>query len=110
MNETLWLIAAASLMLLGMGWLALAMETHWKQVYDIKNVKPKQTLLRSIGWLAILASAICCLQADHASMAVLVWIMLLACSAVMVALTLSRIPMLLRHICPRFLNKVEIID
>jgi hypothetical protein len=88
MSEALWLTAAGALSLAGMAWLALAMDVHWGQVMH-----------RSAPAALALALA-ACLKADRPSMAVLVWVMLLAGSAVTVALLLARQPALLRVMFP----------
>lgn len=94
--DNLLLTAAAVLCVSGMAWLALAMDVHWKQVN--KNPQSTQTVkvLRILGYAALFVSLVCCLAVDHATMASLVWIMLLAGSALSVALTLSWRPRLLR--------------
>ena len=98
MSELSWLIAATALALSGMAWLALAMEVHWGQVMHRPASQAPRTrqLLRGLGALALLLSLLACLMADRPSMAALVWIMLMAGSAVAVALTLSWRPHWLR--------------
>lgn len=103
MVDPFWMLSAAALLtLLGFAWLALAMDTHWEQVHGREGpVRGTQRLLRWLGSAALLLSFLCCLRADHASMAVLVWAMLLAGAAVAVAMTLSWRPTLLRAAWPR---------
>lgn len=102
MSEALWLAAAAALALAGMGWLALAMEAHWEQVM----LRPPGAAigmprtLRALGAAAVALALPACLQADQPSMAVLVWVMLLAGSAVAVALLLARRPRWLALLWP----------
>lgn len=98
MSELSWLIAATALALSGMAWLALAMEVHWGQVMHRPATQAPRArqLLRGLGALALLLSLLACLMADRPSMAALVWIMLMAGSAVAVALTLSWRPHWLR--------------
>ncbi|MCX4192552.1 DUF3325 domain-containing protein [Methylophaga sp. OBS1] len=100
MTETIWLITAAVTALLSMGWLALAYETHWQQVFPASKTLPNSKRLKTTGWFFLLLSALCCLRADHPTMAVLVWVMLLAVTAFTVAMILSRRPVLLKTICP----------
>ncbi|MBK1674980.1 hypothetical protein CKO35_17200 [Ectothiorhodospira shaposhnikovii] len=100
MNEALWLLLAALTALLGMAWLALAMPMHWKQVFTHTAVQPSTAILRLLGCLSLLVSACCCVMADSLSMAVLVWLMLLAGAAFMVAMLLARYPTLLRIFWP----------
>lgn len=75
----------------GLAWLALAMEVHWHQVRGGRaSLAPhKARLLRVMGALALSGSLVLCLRADHASMAVLVWVMSLAVSSVGVAFALA---------------------
>lgn len=49
----------------------------------------RQRTLRVMGVLALAASLLACLRADHAGMAALVWIMALAAAALAVAFTLA---------------------
>lgn len=82
--------------LLGLAWLALAMEAHWEQVRGTDALKARTVvLLRSLGTLSIGAALVLCLVADHPSMAVLVWVMSLAGSALVVAFSLAWRPRLL---------------
>ena len=95
MSDSLWLAAAAVLNLAGMAGLALAMETHWHQVIHrmhrpASTVVRARQLLRVLGAMALLLSLQACLTADRLSMAVLVWVMLSAASAVAVAMVLAR--------------------
>ncbi len=91
MSEALWLVLAAALSFSGMAWLALAMEVHWGQVMPRPAAEaPRARLtLRVLGAAAVLLSLPACLMVDRPSMAVLVWVMLLAVAAVLVALTLA---------------------
>ena len=93
MPDSLWLLVALLCSLVGIGWLALAMEVHWQQVRGAQAQAGRATVLalRVLGVAALLASLLLCLRADHASMAVLVWVMLSAASAVVVAMVLARI-------------------
>lgn len=83
MSEALWLLLAAVLSFSGMAWLALAMEVHWGQVmhrHADEALRPRKRL-RALGAAALLLSLLVCGAADRPSMAVLVWTMLLAGSA-----------------------------
>jgi len=93
MSSALWLLAASATSLLGMVWLALAMEVHWEQVMHrpASVVCTTRRCLRGLGAAALALSLLACLMADRPSMAVLVWAMLLAGSAVLVALLLARL-------------------
>ncbi len=101
-NAGLWLLGAAASMGLATSWLALSLPAHWRQVFSADEVAPDY--LRSLGWLALMVSAVCCFKADHPSMAVLVWFTLLPVAAVATAMTLSYRPVLLRLFCPVFLR------
>jgi hypothetical protein len=95
------LVGAAALAVAGFAWLALAMDAHWAQVHGgDAPVRAVRRLLRVLGISGLLASAVLCLQADHPTMAVLVWVMLLAAAALLVALTLTWRPRLLRTVWP----------
>jgi hypothetical protein len=54
-----------------------------------------ERVLRGLGALALMAALVLCLAADHASMAVLVWVMTLAGAALTIAFTLTWRPRLL---------------
>ena len=96
MPDALLLAAAFVCTAIGMGWLALAMDVHWKQVRAIERRSPRVLIvLRALGVISILASLVLCLLADTATMAVLVWMMLLAVAAVTIAFVLSSQPRLL---------------
>jgi hypothetical protein len=94
MAESIWLAVAALAALVGMGWLALAMEVHWGQVMHrpAAQAGAPRRLLRVLGALALLGSLLACLRADRPSMAVLVWVMLLAAAALAVASALAHWP------------------
>lgn len=80
-----WLVCA-----LGMACLALAMEAHWSQVRSgLALSKVGAWRLRTCGAAGLAASLLLCLLVDHASMAVLVWVMTLGASALVVAFTLT---------------------
>lgn len=90
MPDGLLLLAALLANLLGMGWLALAMEPHWRQVRgDAARTRATTVRLRVLGALALMASLALCLRVDHPSMAVLVWVMALAAAALAIAFVLS---------------------
>ena len=87
--DALLLVAAVTLAVCGVVWLALAMDTHWHQVRDDAASTRGATALRLSGSLALFASLLLCLRADHSTMAPLVWVMSVAAGAVGVALTLA---------------------
>lgn len=87
--------ASASLLcaFVGMGWLALAMKPHWTEVRgSVPHTRRVARRLRFCGGTCLALSLGGCLAADHASMAILVWIMTLSASAVSVAMALALAP------------------
>ena len=76
--------------LAGMGWLAMANKAHWAQ---IRKGRPISTViahrLRWQGGIAMVVSLVLCLWVDHPTMAVLVWVMLLAAAALTIAMILT---------------------
>ncbi|MGC4076465.1 MAG: DUF3325 family protein [Rubrivivax sp.] len=100
MSEATWMLIAATLAALAaFAWLALAMDEHWQRVQGGAMPPPRRPL-RVLGAAGVVASLAACLRADPPSMAVLVWLMLLAAAALAVALTLARRPGLLRLAWP----------
>jgi hypothetical protein len=90
MVSALLLLLASVVTTLGMAWFALAKEPHWMQVRGHEPLtQPMKSTLRGLGATAIGASFFICMFADHPTMAVLVWIMLVAASALLVAFTLT---------------------
>ena len=95
MAEAFLLFIAAAACVCGMAWFALSLDAHWRQ---LRSGTPSQALvrqLRLLGWVCMALSLLLCLAVDHASMASLVWIMMVAASALIVAFTLSWRPRLL---------------
>lgn len=86
-----WMFVAELLSnVVGLSWIALAMEVHWRQVRGPRPLAARTAIaLRGLGVLALSSSLGLCLRADHASMASLVWIMSLATAALSVAFTLA---------------------
>ncbi|THF60157.1 DUF3325 domain-containing protein [Pseudothauera rhizosphaerae] len=91
MAEALALCLAVLFSLTGMGWLALSLEVHWRQILGRKAAltTAKANRLRLAGWASLLLSAAFCFIADRPSMASLVWVMLLAGAATSIALLLA---------------------
>lgn len=91
MRDALLLALALGSSLLGMGWLALSLDSHWEQVRGPGATAPRRTVvaLRWLGAAALAASLGLCLAVDHASMASLVWVMTLAGAALAVAFALA---------------------
>lgn len=99
MPDSIWLIAAALTAFSGMSWLALAMKVHWQQVYSDGQSLPNRPLLRWLGGISLLVSVTCTLRADAASMAALVWVMLLTVAALSVTMLLALHPQWLKLLC-----------
>lgn len=91
MAEALALCLAALFSLAGMGWLALSLEVHWRQIFggDAVLSSTRANGLRLAGWMSLLLSAVFCFIADRPSMASLVSVMLLAGAATAIALLLA---------------------
>jgi hypothetical protein len=85
----------------GFAWLALAMEVHGPQVLGGKRpLRASRAVLRTLGVGGLAASALFCFLADRPSMAVLVWLMLLAGAALLTTFMLAWRPRLLRVVWP----------
>ena len=90
MRDSLMLVAAVFVCIVGFAWLAQAMEPHRRQVRgDVPVSRRAVVILRVLGSVALLVSLWLCLEVDHASMAALVWVMSLAAAALVVAFTLT---------------------
>lgn len=92
MVEVICWIAAVFITMLGMACLSLSLPSHWRQVTGIETSLPSPTerlSLRVVGYCSLTVAFLLCLAADHPSMAVLVWVMLLALAAKGVASILS---------------------
>lgn len=90
MSDNALLLSGLLAAVLGMGWLALAMDVHWSQVRG-EATRSRRTIvaLRVSGALGLVTALVLCLVADTATMAVLVWMMMLAVSAFTIAFLLS---------------------
>lgn len=101
MPDALRLALALASSTLGMSWLALAMESHWRQALGGgRPSKATAAILRALGAAALALSLGLCLAVDHGSMASLVWVMSLAAAALAVAFTLSWRPHCLARLLP----------
>ncbi len=101
MRDPLLLAGALVLAVAGMGWLALAMDAHWPQVYGARpRAAATAPRLRLLGAAALLVSLLLCLAVDHATMAALVWVMALTGAALAVAFALARRAHWLRILLP----------
>jgi hypothetical protein len=96
MRDGLLLLAALLACVAGMGWFALSLESHWRQVRGDARCAPSLAAsLRALGAAALAAGLALCLAVDSASIAVLVWLMALAAAALGVAFTLTWRPRVL---------------
>jgi hypothetical protein len=88
-SRSLWLLVALLCSIGGIAWLALAMQVHWTQVRGTEARAGTALSLRLLGAGALGLSLWACLRADHASMAALLWVMLLTAAALTVAFVLA---------------------
>lgn len=90
MRDSLLLAGGLIVCIAGFAWFALAMDVHWQQVRgDVAPGPATKRWLRILGVAAIVISLSMCLAVDHATMASLVWVMLLIASGLTVAFTLT---------------------
>jgi uncharacterized protein YjeT (DUF2065 family) len=88
--ESMLFVVALFCSFCGMGWFALAKPAHWKQARGSLPLAPHtRRTLRALGAAALLVSMLLCFWVDHASMASLVWIMMLPASALLVTFALA---------------------
>lgn len=88
--KALLLLGALGASTAGLGWLALALGEHWRQVRGAESRSAaKVRALRLLGAAALALSLLLCLSADHATIGALVWVMTLATGALAVAFTLA---------------------
>jgi Protein of unknown function (DUF3325) len=81
----------------GFAWLALGMEPHWQQVQGARQLSQRgRVALRTLGVLGLVGGGLACARADHASMAMLVWVLMLTAAALTVTFVLSGWPAALR--------------
>lgn len=96
MPESGWLAVSFAANVVGLGWLALALDAHWRQACGAAPPRlSTRRALRLLGAAALAASLAACFLADHPTMAPLVWIMGLAAAAVLIAFVLAWRPRLL---------------
>lgn len=102
MPEIIYLGFASVFSVLGMAWLALAMDVHWAQCRGITlaESRPPSSKLRLLGTTSLFASLLICLLVDRPSIAVLVWVMLMTAAAVLIAWGLSKLPRVLKICWP----------
>ena len=97
----MWLLAGAvACAFAGMAWLALSMPVHARQAWGREPASRGLRTLRVAGAVAIAAALVLCLRVDHATIAVLVWLMALSGAALAVAMLLAARPHWLRAAAP----------
>lgn len=92
MVEIVCWVAAIFATMLGMASLSLTLPNHWRQVTGIETSLPsrsEQLSLRILGYSSLVVALLLCLAADHPTMAVLVWVMLLSLAAKGIATILT---------------------
>jgi Protein of unknown function (DUF3325) len=90
MLESLQFAGSLVCCVLGCSWFALAKDVHWREAMGATALsRATQTRLRMLGATALLVSLTLSLTVDHPSIAALVWIMMLAAAAMLVAFALS---------------------
>ena len=91
MPDYAMLLIAFVAALAGMGWLALTIDMNYERVRGRRMTLTAAmvTRLRMLGALALITSLALCLAVDHASMAALVWVMMLATAALVITFTLA---------------------
>lgn len=93
MADAALLTLAMLLAICGMAWFALAMDVHWKQAGKTTSLTTTTARkLRSLGAISLGVSLVCCLSAEHATIAALVWVMTLSAAALLVTFTLAYRP------------------
>ncbi|MCB1755161.1 MAG: DUF3325 domain-containing protein [Gammaproteobacteria bacterium] len=96
------LLAAFLVIYLSFAWLALSNDAHWQRVLQSRNGSTPmiKAALRLLAINGLLISLQLCFAANHPSMAILVWIMMLATAAITVSFTLTWLPARLLRLWP----------
>lgn len=93
-------LAVLSASIAGMGWLAMSMPAHARQIWGSARPPIGALVLRGIGATSLMLALALCLYLDHASIAVLVWVMAASVAGMVVALLLAWRPHWLRLLAP----------
>lgn len=90
------LILGALFAVVALAAFAFAKPAHWRQIRS-NEPQPRAIVqrLRAVGAIGLIASLLCCLAVDHASIAALVFVMSLAAAGLLVAFLLAWRPLLL---------------
>lgn len=91
MLEVIYFCLAWLAAVIGMSWFALAVDANWRDVIGTERsgFATKSQNLRKFGVGGVLLSLWLCVRADHVTMAVLVWVMMLAVAALCVTVMLT---------------------
>lgn len=91
MLEVIYFCLAWCVAVISMSWFALAIDANWREVIGAERsgFATKSQSLRRLGIGGVALSLLLCTRADHITMAVLVWVMLLAVAALLVAMMLT---------------------
>ncbi len=95
-KSALMLFVAMCLALLGCGYLALSQAKHRKIVMMPAADRPITNVARSLGWVFIAASVLPCVMRDGFGFAALLWPLIVATAALVIALVLAYRPRILR--------------
>ena len=89
MVDALLLVAVFACAYIGLGWLALSQDRHWRTVRGGTPASRVVVRLRLGGALWLVCSLLCALQRDAAHFGVPLWVMALVVSGFAVTLTLT---------------------
>lgn len=98
--DALYLFLACLAGTVGMGWLALSQARNWRAVMTGSMPGKVARWFRIAGWSAIFASLILCILRDGGSFAVILWPLILAVSAFVIAMALTYKPAVLKVLHP----------
>lgn len=86
MLEVIYFFLAWLAAVMGMSWFALAIDANWRDVIGAERFgfATKSQSLRGFGFGGVALSLLLCVRADHVTMAVLVWVLMLAVAALCV--------------------------
>lgn len=85
-SDTIWLVLAGLSAWLGCAWLALGQKKNWRTVTG-GNTPPRACV--GLGWMFVLATLISCVMRDGVSFAAILWPLIFATAAFLVAMTLA---------------------
>ncbi len=94
--EPLLLAAATAAAIIGCALLALSQKRHWRATCAAVRTPERSRRVRLLGTASTMASLVFCLLGNGLSFAVLLWPLLLALASILVGLSLSIAPGILR--------------